>query len=339
MELKKREKLMNNRLSLSIVVLVTAVLLGGCVVKDISRTVGHTVKGDYYLDAEKYSEGRQSFEKAVHQDPESASANYYYGRFLLYDKNYVKAKGYLVKARDKEPDNADYQFWAGIGYAGLKDRKREEECYRNALKIDPNHLQSLVYLGHNQLEKKRYHDAFKYYQKALDIWPGSPSALYNRALILKRLGRTPEEKIGWLEYLDYYPSGHMARRAVDHLNYLGDFSYRNHRLGPRTVTLEKIYFEPFSDRLSGNSVESLNLVGGIAEKMKKGKLQILVYQKNNKKLAKARATAIRQYLIEEFPGLPLKRIGISWFDSPQSFKIKKKKMKIEESVSFFISEK
>jgi Tfp pilus assembly protein PilF len=339
MELDRLRKLFHSVSSVSLVLLLFVVLLGGCVVRDVSQTVGHTVKGDYYLESEKYSQGRESFQKAVQQNPESASANYYYGRFLLYDKKYKKALVYLKKAKEREPDNADYQFWAGIGYAGIQNKKQEEACYRKALKIDRNHLQSLVYLGHNQLEKKRYQEALQLYQRALNIWPGSPSALYNRALIAKRLGRTPEEKIGWLEYLDYYPSGHMARRAVAHLNYLGDFSYRNHHLGPRTVTLEKIYFEPFRARLSGNSIESLNLVGGITEKMKKGKLQILVYQKNNKKLAKARAAAIRQYLIEEFPHLPPQRIGISWFDEPEVVRIKKKDLRIDESVSFFISTK
>lgn len=312
-------------------------LLGGCVVKDISQTVGNTVKGDYYLDTEKYDQGRESFEKAVAENPSSSSANYYYGRFLLYDKQYKKSLKYLEKARSISPDNADYQFWTGIGYAGVKNRQEEEKCYRKALKINPDHLQSLVYMGHNLLGRKRYSDALEYYARALDIWPGSPSALYNRALIAKRLGRTPEEKAGWLEYLDYHPAGPKAKRAVEHLNYLGDFSWRNHKLGARTVTLEKIYFEPFNARLSTASLESLNLVGGIAERLKKGKLQILVHQKNNKKLAHERAVALRGYLLREFPKIQKDRIGISWFDEPQVVKIKKRKVKVDESVSFFIS--
>ena len=66
---------------------------------------------------------------------------------------------------------------------------------------------------------------------------------------MKRLGRTPEEKLAWHEYLSIYPSGAMARRATANLNYLSDFAYRNHKLGPRTITTEKIYFEPFSPKL------------------------------------------------------------------------------------------
>jgi len=315
------------------------VVLNGCVVKDISRTVEHTVKGDYYLKSEKFDQGRESFRAEVEENPYSSLANYYYGRFLLYDKDYKQALKYLQKARDLEPGNADYHFWTGIAYAGLKDSKQEEQNYRQALKINPKHLQSLVYVGHSQLEKKKYQEALTYYNRALNIWSGSPSALYNRALVMKRLGRTPEEKLAWHEYLSLYPSGAMARRATANLNYLGDFAYRNHKLGPRTITLEKIYFEPFNATLSEASVESLNLVGGVFEKMKKGKLQIVTYQKNNKALAQKRAGAIKEYLIEEFSGLSAKRIGISWFAEPETITIRKKKLKIEESVSFFITQK
>jgi tetratricopeptide (TPR) repeat protein len=314
-------------------------ILNGCVVKDISRTVEHTVKGDYYLKSEKFDQGRDSFRAEVEENPSSALANYYYGRFLLYDKDYKQALKYLQKARDLDPGNADYHFWTGIAHAGLKNPAKEEQNYRQALKINPKHLQSLVYVGHSQLEKKKYYEALTYYNRALGIWPGSPSALYNRALIMKRLGRTPEEKLAWHEYLSIYPSGAMARRATANLNYLGDFAYRNHTLGPRTITTEKIYFEPFSSKLSEASIESLNLVGGVVEKMNKGKLQIVSYQKKNKTLAQKRAGAIKKYLTEEFSGLSPQRIGISWFSEPQTLTIGKKKLKIDESVSFFITQK
>jgi tetratricopeptide (TPR) repeat protein len=315
------------------------IVLNGCVVKNISQTMAYTVKGDYYLQNEKFEQGRRSFQSDVQKNPSSVVANYYYGRFLLYDKDYKEALTYLVKARDLEPGNAGYHFWTGIAYAGLKKQAKEEKSYRQALKLDPKHLQSLIYLGHILLGKKQYLESLQYYTRALNIWPGSPSALYSRALIMKQLGRIPEEKLAWHEYLSRYPSGAMARRATTHLNYLGDYAYRNHKLGARTITIEKIYFEPFSSKLSGASIESLNLVGGIVENMKKGKLQIVTYQKKNKKLARERAAAIKQYLLQEFSGISPKRLGISWFADPEPITINKKRLKIDESVSFFITTK
>ena len=313
-------------------------LLGaGCVVKDIGRTVEHTVKGDYFLTSKKFEQGEESFQREVQENPYSALANYYYGRFLLQNDNFNKALVHLEKARDLEPNSSDYHFWAGVAYGENNRHKEEEASYLEALQIDRNHLLSITFLGHMKLAKKQYTEALSYYERALDIWPGSPSALFNRALILNRFGRTPEEEIGWLEYLTRYPSGRLAPRAVTYLNKIGNFSFRNHQLGSNTVTLEKIRFSAFSDQLSEASNESLELVGSVFQDMDRGKLEIVMYQKNNKDLARKRALAIKKFLMNEYPGIAPKRIGVSWFAEPQVITFGNTKQTINESVSFFVS--
>jgi tetratricopeptide (TPR) repeat protein len=315
------------------------VMINGCVVKDIGTTVEHSFKGDYYLSTEKYEQGRQSFAQEVADNPDSALAHYYYGRFLLEDEDFKLALLHLSKARDLDSENAEYHFWAGLAAGGLDDTKSEEAGYSKALQIDENHLQSLINLGHIELQKKRYQEALDLYSRALEIWPDSPSALYNRALILHQLGRSPEERRAWLEYLWRYPAGAMALQATDYLNMLGDFTFRNHRLGALAVTTEKIWFEPFSSRLDTSSHESLNVIGSIFENLDKGTLQIVVYQKNNKDLARQKAHAIKRYLVDEFPAIEPNKIGISWFSEPHKLTIKKRNLTIDESVSFFVTAK
>ena len=317
--------------------LVLLLLTSGCVVKKLGQTVEQTVKGDYFLQSEQSKRGRESFRREVEENPDSALAHYYYGRFLLQEKEYKLALKHLVKARDLAPAKADYQFWAGVAYGANGNIDREEASYKTALSIEEDHLQALIYLGHNQLAKKRYSKALELYYKALDIWPSSPAALYNRALILKQLGRTPEERVAWLDYLDHYPSGEKARRATDYLNMTNDFNFRNHNLGANTVTIEKIRFVPFSAELDSASFDSLFLVGEVFQDMKQGTLQIVVYQKNNKELAKQRANAIKHFLRSEFPLMKPKRIGMSWFGEPQKLSIRGKQLSIDESVSFFVT--
>lgn len=311
--------------------------LSGCVVKDMGRTMEHSIKGEYYLTNKKFEQGRSSFAQEVKENPDSSLANYYYGRFLLQNRDYTAAVKYLETAKKLAPDKADHYFWTGIAYAGLGKSSKEAQNYLKALEIDPAHLQSLIYMGHIRLARKKYWQAAEYYDMALEIWPECPSALYNRALIAKHYGRTPEEQVAWLEYLSLYPSGKKARKATDHLNASRDFTFRNHTLGRRTVTTEKIYFEPLSAIISRASYESLDLVGGIFQNMDRGKLQVVVYQKNNKQLARDRAMAIKQYLVNEFPDITPADVGASWFSTPQKIKIKKKTVMIDESVSFFIS--
>lgn len=321
---------------LSLFAIILFPLLNGCVVKDLGNTVGNTIKGDYYLQNKDHREGREAFRQEVEDNPDSASARYYYGRFLLQGDENKAALTQLKKATELEPGKVDYLFWTGVAYGALDKKKSEEQYYRKALALNKKHLQSHIYLGHNLLEQKKYTESLSQYEKALRIWPQSPSSLYNRALILKKLGRTPEEKGAWLNYLALYPSGGLARRATDHLNYLGDFSFRNHHIGPRTITIEKIWFDPISNRIADDSKESLKLIGAVIKNRKNGTLQIVTFQKKNIDLAKKKAVAIKKFLLKEFPELNSQDIGISWFDKAQTITVSKKKRKIDESVSFFI---
>lgn len=312
-------------------------LISGCVVKDMGNAVKYSVSGEHFLTTEQYKKGIDSFKDDVVNNPDSHLANFYYGRFLLAEKQYKKSLQYLKKARDLAPKKAEYHFWVGLAYGSIGHKKSERASYKKALKLDKDHLQSLIYLGNNQLLAKQYKDSIGSYDKALAIWPSSPTALYNRSLIQGKLGRRPEALEGWQEYLSYYPSGAMARKAVNHLNLLEDYSFRNYTLGARTVTIEKIYFQPFSAELAPGAKKSVEFIGTIAGKMKKGRLQILVYQLKNKKLAQKKAINIKKHLLKTNSNLKKQDIGISWFDIAEKIKIGNKSRTIDESVNFFIS--
>ncbi|MBU1139890.1 MAG: tetratricopeptide repeat protein [Proteobacteria bacterium] len=323
--------------------LIAPFFLSGCVttlqnsLKDFGGVVKSTVQGDYYLSHKKYQEGEKKFQHALQKDPDSHLNNYLYGRMLLANNKNEKALPYLQKACTLKPDDADYHFWTGVAYGSLNQRKQERQQYEKALSLEKKHLQALLYYGHNLLQAKQYTMALENYNKALKLWPDSPSALYNRALIFSKLDRTPEEKQAWLEYLARYPSGAMARQAVTHLNSLQDFSYRNYRLGARTVSIEKIAFQPFTANLERGSSPSLKLIATIFKNMHKGSLQVIVYQKNNKALAKEKAQAIKKHLLDNNPEITKKDIGTSWFSQPEKITIQGKKLSVDESVAFFIS--
>jgi len=319
--------------------ITTLLYLCGCVqATRLGKAIQHQVVGEHYLQTENFADGEASFREAVRIHPQNPSANYYLGRFLLAVENFQEALPYLEKAAALEPGNGDYRFWLGVAYAENGRPDKERESYYTALAINPEHLQALIYLGHSLLKNKQYEESLALYQRALALWPESPAALYNRALILGILGRSPEEQLAWLEYLSLYPAGSLAQRATDHLNKLADFSYRNHTLGARTLTLAKIRFKPFTDELDAVSLPSLDLVGATAANMGKGTLQVLVYQKNNRELARNRAITIQKYLQDQFPDLQRDRIRISWFPAAEEFTIDGRKLRSDESVRFFLTD-
>lgn len=316
------------------VLIVSSLLLGGC---SVGQAIKNTVQGSHYLQTRNYKAGEATFRDAVARDPDNPQPNYYLGRFLLADKKAKQALPYLEKAARLDPQDTDYLFWHGVALGELGNRRQERKSYEKVLKLKEDHLQALIYLGHNQLKEGEYEQALATYQQVLDIWPYSPSALYNRALIAKALKRTSEEKAGWLAYLAVYPSGALALRATDHLNQLKDFSYRTHYLGARRVTLTKIRFVPFTDKLASGAKPSLDVIGATATNMNRGKLQVIVYVEHDQKLARARAISIKRYLLEKFPVLKKKGIGISWFDQPEVWKVEGKKVHNPDSVRFFLT--
>jgi len=303
----------------------------------VGKSIQYRVLGDHYLQTDNFERGEEAFRQAVQDNPNSPESNYYLGRFLLAGGKAEEAVGYLEKAVALDPGKADYFFWLGLAYGENGWREEELRLYSRALEIDPKHLQALIYRGHALLKNKQYEESLDSYRQALELWPESPAALYNRALILKTLGRAPEERLAWKEYLDLYPAGSLARRAADHLNMLSDFSYRNHTLGARTITLTEVRFEPFSAKLDGATMPSLKLAGATAVNMGKGTLQVVVHLKNNEKLARERAICIKKYLEEHFPDLRGGRIGISWFGVPEEFTVGGKKLRADESVRFFLT--
>lgn len=310
-------------------------LLSGCVAKEMAGNFTSTVKGDYYLSADNPASGEEYFRGEVARDPENPLNNYYYGRLLLRSQKAEAALPYLQRATSLEPQNADYQFWTGVAHGELQQAKQERARYEQVLKLEPEHQQALTALGNSYLRSRQYEKALKPYNRALALWPENPSALYNRALALSKLGWKKEASGAWHRYLAVNSSGILARTAVEHLNASGDFSYRNYTIGVRTVTTEQLRFEKNGADIGQESLASLERIGEAVNKSPSGVLQVVVYQKGNAALAKARAINIRKAILKRFPELGRERIGISWFGEPQ--RNKKKRWLIEESVDFFLT--
>ncbi|MBN1338139.1 MAG: tetratricopeptide repeat protein [Bacteroidales bacterium] len=291
-------------------------------------------KGEYYLENEKYKTGIKYFKEAIEINAADPEVNYYLGRCYLAEKQYKLGLKHLKTAAESAQDNANFQFWLGVAYAANNQPKLERISYIKTLSLDKKHTQALCYLGHNQFDNGELTTALATYNKALTMSPSNAQVLYNRALVLGKLGRTPEEIIAWKIYLANYPAGGFTRKSVERLNALGDFEYRNYLIGKRTVTLEKILFQPFTAVLSESSFPSLDLIGHILTNNQKIRLHIIAYQKNNKRLAEARSKSIKKYLIKKFPKIEKSRLKVSWFDVPTKIKVGKKILAEDDAISF-----
>ena len=317
---------------LSWAVIVVFVILPGC-------QLGTRVQGEYYLNQEKYAEGVKKFDEKLKNDSFDAPANYYMARYLLALDRPNDALPYIKEAVALDYQNADYHFWLGVCYHGLKRYGEERQSYLRAIKFDHRHVEAYLYLGHSYLESGRWEAALGAYDKVLEVDNEHPQAMYNRALALNKLQRLAEEVAAWKDYLKIYPAGGWAIQAVDHLNSRGDFDYRNYQIGYRRVPLKKIRFEGLTSILDVATKSSMGVVGSILSINKKIDLQIVGYKTGHKNLARKRANGVKEYMINNFSEIDPNRLAVRGVGTPEKIQINWKTFSVDDSINLITTKK
>jgi tetratricopeptide (TPR) repeat protein len=324
-----------NAIRLILPVILISGLVGCAATENALVSVKNYAQGEFYLENESYNDCTRQFAGEIAKRRDNAKAHYYLGRCRLALDESRSALASLQKAVALDQGNPDYHFWQGVAYAANGQPQLERQSYQEALVIKPDHVQALVYLGHNRFDARRYRSALGYYNRALKQDPAIAAALYNRALALRKLQRTPEEINAWIAYLDRYPNGAFARRAATYLNLYGRFDYRNHTIGKRTLTLAQVRFKPSSAQIRKESFPALKNLARVTARSPELVLHVLAYQKNNRKLAEMRAKSVKKYLLAQESRIDGARIKVSWFDQPESAKIGKQINRLDSSINFF----
>jgi hypothetical protein len=123
------------------------------------------------------------------------------------------------------------------------------------------------------------------------------------------------------------------------LNGLGDFSYRNFTIGYRRVTLEPITFRAGTATLLSRGKPSLQVLGTILSINHKIWLEIACYKSGDSVLAAARAEAVRDYLLQEFPQIKPPRLGARGIGRKEKIKAGNKVYLLDDSTTFITTRK
>ncbi len=295
---------------------------------------GSTHTASKFFNENDYDRGIAVFTEKVRAEPRSAVNNYYLGRFYLAESMVDQALVYLNRAVSLEPGDSDYQFWLGMAAGAAGDQREERRRYEKALQINSFHAKAKMYLAHLELKAGRYRQALELYDELLRKYPYNAAALYNRALSLRFLDNREEERKALRKYLKYYPAGFLATKATDYLNRLGDFTFRNHPFGYRTITVKKIKFSDDDPIIS--SRDAMRFVGAILANLSAGDLQISVFVDGNSDLARRRAENIKKFLLKEYPQLQSDRVKLSWFGEPEILHGNGQKFVLSESTRFYL---
>jgi len=314
------------------IIFVVITIFSGC-------QLGTRIQGEYYLNQEKYDEGIKKFDEKLKTDSFDASANYYMSRYLLALNRPKDAYPYIKEAVALDFKNADYHFWLGVCYHGLKRYQEERKSYLKAVEFNNRHGTAYLYLGHSYLENGQWANALGAYGKVLEIDKDQPQAMYNRGLALNKLHRFAEEIAAWKDYLKAYSEGGWAIQAVDHLNARGNFEYRNYFIGYRRVPVKKFSFEGSTSIPSIPTKSSIDVIGTILSINKKIDIRIVGYKNGNKSLAKKRAGNIKEYLVTNYPGIDSSRLTTEGVGTPEKIKINWKIFSVDNSINLITNKK
>jgi tetratricopeptide (TPR) repeat protein len=327
----------------NIIKILTLVLLAatthGCATMDkAARKIQgeyYQVQGQYYLNRGDFAAGRAAFAPRLVRFPDDPELNYFMARFELGADKPEAALPHIQKAVKLSPASADYRFWEGVTFWALMKPDRERTAYEKALAIDPDHLSANLYLAHNLLDRGKNAEALRLYDKVLSLNPLEPQAMFNKAVALERLKRFTEMKSALQHYLENYADAPLARQGVRMLNKAGDFTWRNHVIGMRTIPLRAVDFLPGSATLTERAETSLKSVGEILAEKTDLRVHVVTYVKDDKTLARQRALAVRNFVSREYPEITPERLAPSWFDKPERIKTDGGTHSLTQSVNIF----
>jgi tetratricopeptide (TPR) repeat protein len=110
---------------------------------------------------------------AIARDPRNELYHARYGMLLVDTKAPAAAIIRLREALREFPNSA--RLWLALGIAQLQVETNEDplEALHNALRLEPQSLPALVYLGAAHAERGRYEEAVRFYERAVAADPRS----------------------------------------------------------------------------------------------------------------------------------------------------------------------
>jgi len=128
-----------------------------------------------------------SFQIALRDDPSSAEALYGIGSVYLDQQKTTEAREsfeHALKLRASYPDTLA-NSWNNLGLLAAREGRTGEAVgyFQEALKLSPDHLIAIDNLGSVYRQQKRWDDARKAYERALEVSPNDAEANYGVGMV------------------------------------------------------------------------------------------------------------------------------------------------------------
>lgn len=112
-----------------------------------------------------------AYEKGFKKDSISTIPRFEYARLALNNNDPVKASKMFTKLTEEMPDNASYNYYLGKSLVDMSDDDRAMIAFKNAITLNRSYRAARIELVIVQIKNRKFNDAIKTAQPALEIYP------------------------------------------------------------------------------------------------------------------------------------------------------------------------
>jgi len=160
----------------------------------------------------KYGEAVLSL-KTVY-DPDSYEINLRLGWLTYLQGQFSESLAYYNRAIDLMSYAIEPRFGVVLPASAMGNWDMVIDQYNKILSIDPNNTVTLYRLGLISYDKKDYNQAYKYFEKVVNLYPFDYQSVVMLAWTNYRLGKMREAKILFNKALLYYPEDASAKEGL-----------------------------------------------------------------------------------------------------------------------------
>lgn len=154
-----------------------------------------------YQDSKAWMNDKTLWQTVIDQYPHSAAtAHVNLGNVLFMEEHYTAAIDSYKNAIKIDPAHIEAMRNLGATYNQINDSKNAEKYYHMMIEAEPDSHYPYIVVGDYYFNNKNIQQAALYYQKALDISPSSETVLYKNGVIDLLNGdlQSAEQKVNYL---------------------------------------------------------------------------------------------------------------------------------------------
>jgi tetratricopeptide (TPR) repeat protein len=216
--------------------------------------------GSVFFQRGYYDQAAASFQLAIRDDPSSAEAFYGLGSAYLNLQKTTEARESFeraVKLPASYPDTLA-NAWNNLGLLDTRENRTDQavRCFEEAARLSPDHLIVLNNLGNAYRQLKNWDRARSTFERALEVNPTDPEANYGLGMVFAQVNKTE----GAYEFLQRALKSRPAYPEA--LNNLGILYLRTQRRDEAVASFEEcIRIAPAFDQSYLNLARVYNVEG------------------------------------------------------------------------------